>query len=147
MKSLVSLIAVLIASLTVASAQIITASSSIQTGSFIEFNSDPNTATGPDYSYSWVADGESLWIDGEYYAGPCWYFIEFDYDWNTVQQIVVPGYSITLVQDIPLAFGKVNGVHYFTWSDFLSAWVSAGGTYSEPAKAVVLKKRGKGHSK
>jgi len=143
MKTLIALVSLII---TIScNAGTLTATDSISTGSFVEFIDDPTYTFGPDYAYSWIATGDTLWVDGVYYTGPCWVVAVFDVDWNTVSETQVLGYSVELVSGVALGNSKVNGDHFYTWEEFISAWLSVGGGYVEPIPFAHAKSHGKGH--
>jgi hypothetical protein len=120
----------------------------------IEFNADPNTATGPDYNYIWIPSGFTRNINGSDITGPGWYVAVYDFDWNTVQEEFILGAgSIETVCGVALVSYYFDGLSGTVWlntdgaSEFLTEWTSRDGSFV--GCPVVLFSKGKklGHSK
>lgn len=101
----------------------------------IEFNNDPDTINGPDWSYAWLPSGFERWIDGTVYTGPGWYSVEYDAAWNTVAQSFTPGYSVEVICGVSLIYVYIGEDRRYDLDDsltvFLAEWVSLGGSYTE----------------
>jgi hypothetical protein len=116
----------------------------------IEFNYDPDTITGPDWSYAWLPADFDAWINGTVYTGPGWFFAEYDADWNTVSEAFTPGYSVEVVCGVPLIYVYIGEERRLDLDDslavFLAEWVNLGGSYAEcPLSATEQPGKKLGH--